>query len=447
MSRSHSLALAAACLACLILPAAQADSWEHARAAKALFTGTAETSASARIGNSRMKLPAKAFPCARCHGRGGGGGGEGVTQVPAISWNDLTRASPDRPAYDEKSFIRALEQGVASDGRALDRVMPRYTLADPVIHELIAHLRRLPFLETRGISADSVEIRVLHDADLQPLAADFKRGFEVAVEQLKPWGRDIFVATATVTSLGKISQQLHNKPPFLLAGLATRDPAILALIAKSGLPVMTPILRPQSAGTEFWHDICLGPNESLKQLAIAALTHDAGKGGGVAIIANSHRQADLQQVAQLKKALGAAPEVRVVDSIEQVPVDWPAVLLSHGSDLSASQPVSLYGLAEQVGHRLDEVVKTGNSLSLVDPCPPLPMQVAGARASRAKSLGFVSGQLVAEAIRRSGRALTRSRFAAALLEEPFAFSQFTIDYARFPDYGTGVARLIRFRAQ
>jgi len=448
MSRAHRLALTAVCLGSLtwgLSLNARADDSAQALAAKALFTGSAESGAIARVGNSRIELSAMSFPCARCHGRGGGGGGEGVTRVPPITWDRLTASSSDRPAYDEQSFIVAIQQGVASDGRTLDRVMPRFKVAGPLINELITYLRELPALERRGVAAGAVQVQVLHDPGFEPLAADFRHGFDAAARQQKPWGRQIVIKSVPVTSAAQLTRQLSDESPFLIAGLAVRDHSFQQSVAASGLPVMTPLLRPETAGTEFWHDICLSPQETLNQLAIAASENHTA--GGVAIVADLSQTMQSNQVARLTAAFGAAPDIRIVEAVAQVPVGWPAVLLSTQAVFSADEAVSLYGLAEQVGHQLTNALQAGNSFSLVDPCPPLPSFVSGNRASRAQSLGYVSGQIVAEAIRRSGRALTRSRFATALLQDPFVFSTFTIDYTRFPGQGVGVARLLRFRAQ
>lgn len=80
--------------------------------------------------------------CAGCHRHSGLGSFEGAIRVPPIAWRLLSRSGaeiaadrtlphvagfrPQRPAYTPATLLRALRAGVASDGRPLSWVMPRY---------------------------------------------------------------------------------------------------------------------------------------------------------------------------------------------------------------------------------------------------------------------------------------------------------------------------------
>lgn len=106
---------------------------------------------SARIGEEGgVRMQGGNVACANCHGQDARGGSEGWIRPPDLRWTTLTapqgRLRADgsmRPAYDTAGFARALRGGIASDGRPLDSVMPRYDLADDEIQALLRHLQTL----------------------------------------------------------------------------------------------------------------------------------------------------------------------------------------------------------------------------------------------------------------------------------------------------------------
>lgn len=105
---------------------------------------------SGRIGAAQLHLNGAAVACAGCHGADGAGGGESFVRAPDIRWFNLSKPYGDRrvggqvrPAYDARLLARAVRSGLASDGRRLDPVMPRFDLADDEIEALLDHLRQL----------------------------------------------------------------------------------------------------------------------------------------------------------------------------------------------------------------------------------------------------------------------------------------------------------------
>lgn len=123
-------------------------------------------STSGRVITASIKLsdrPASAsiLPCAQCHGAGG----EGIGIVaPAVRWQSLTdRAGHTHERrrhepFDEASVARAIREGVDPDGNELEATMPRYTMTDADMTDLIAYLKRVGLELDPGLSASLIRI-------------------------------------------------------------------------------------------------------------------------------------------------------------------------------------------------------------------------------------------------------------------------------------------------
>lgn len=80
--------------------------------------------------------------CADCHGRDGRGGRHvmqmTVMDAPDIRWSTLAEAEHgdhgeeemEHPPYDEKTFKRAVTQGLDPGGNSLGAAMPRWRMSD-----------------------------------------------------------------------------------------------------------------------------------------------------------------------------------------------------------------------------------------------------------------------------------------------------------------------------
>ena len=102
-----------------------------------------------------ITAPARNFPCANCHGLEGEGGKEGGFNVPPLRWEILTTArasgtsSRARLPYAENSVRRAISSGLNPAGLPLSPAMPRYQMDDGQMNDLVAYLKIL------GIEADA----------------------------------------------------------------------------------------------------------------------------------------------------------------------------------------------------------------------------------------------------------------------------------------------------
>ena len=97
--------------------------------------------------------------CVNCHKRSGLGAIEGSSKIPPVAASYLfhPRAGTvedldlpvvegmkaDRDPYDEATLARAINQGLAQDGKPLSYLMPHFDLDDAAMADLIAYLHKL----------------------------------------------------------------------------------------------------------------------------------------------------------------------------------------------------------------------------------------------------------------------------------------------------------------
>jgi mono/diheme cytochrome c family protein len=112
-------------------------------------TGTGESPIVARVGPG-VEVPARAVPCARCHGLDGRGRDDVSLVPPDIRWTALNRAygaaqgsSRERPPYERHLLSRAVSSGLDPAGNRLHAAMPRYRLTPADMNDLLAYLATL----------------------------------------------------------------------------------------------------------------------------------------------------------------------------------------------------------------------------------------------------------------------------------------------------------------
>jgi ABC-type branched-subunit amino acid transport system substrate-binding protein/cytochrome c553 len=147
----------------------ESDSAE-ARGAK-IYTGG--VSASGRLIRAQLQwgappAAATSVPCISCHGPEGTGDDEAITAggmaPPDITWQALTSTRQHQHGqrvhvpFDENLLIRAITRGIDPSGNPLDAAMPRYTMADEDLADLIAYLRQLETEQDPGLSEDRIRI-------------------------------------------------------------------------------------------------------------------------------------------------------------------------------------------------------------------------------------------------------------------------------------------------
>jgi hypothetical protein len=158
---------AAACvlLVCAISPAITATELTDAEArGKLIYTrGESQSNRVIRAAISSSEAPSSAsiLPCIQCHGENGRGIG---IVSPAINWTVLTdpegHEHPKRShePFDETSLIRAIAVGLDPAGNDFEATMPKYTMADEDMSDLIAYLKVIGLEEDPAIVGGRVRI-------------------------------------------------------------------------------------------------------------------------------------------------------------------------------------------------------------------------------------------------------------------------------------------------
>ena len=137
----------------------------------------------ARTGAAQVEgapIPGSTAACVACHRRSGLGSSESKLLVPPVAGSFLFNpllpqtgrrlpwVSRDRtrPAYDETTLLRALNEGAAPDGVPLAAPMPRYALSPSDVAALAAYLRTLSSATAPGVSAEEIVFATVTTPDV-----------------------------------------------------------------------------------------------------------------------------------------------------------------------------------------------------------------------------------------------------------------------------------------
>jgi len=89
--------------------------------------------------------------CVNCHGEDGRGGRVGMmyrtVDIPDIGYSTLTTARSEEgttvPAWTETDIARAIRDGIEPSGQKLKAPMPRWSMSDADVSDVIAYLKGL----------------------------------------------------------------------------------------------------------------------------------------------------------------------------------------------------------------------------------------------------------------------------------------------------------------
>lgn len=109
--------------------------------------------------SAAVPLTGPAVACANCHGADGRGRPEGGVLPPDVTWDELTKPyGHQHPSgrrhgpFDERTFARALTEGLDPAGNRMDAAMPRYSLSASEIAALVTYLKGLARDRDPGVS-------------------------------------------------------------------------------------------------------------------------------------------------------------------------------------------------------------------------------------------------------------------------------------------------------
>jgi len=124
---------------------------------------------------SGARFDASILPCSNCHGMRGEGNPEGGVDPSPLDWSSLTKSysvefdnGRKRKAYDKLSLKRAIEAGIDPSNNELDLVMPRYSLSDDDVEDLISYLKIIGSQNLVGVTDSSIHMGVILPSKNRP---------------------------------------------------------------------------------------------------------------------------------------------------------------------------------------------------------------------------------------------------------------------------------------
>jgi ABC-type branched-subunit amino acid transport system substrate-binding protein len=426
----------------------------------------------ARVGRSGVVVPGSAVSCGSCHGEDGLGRREGGVAPSQITWSHLTKRAGHvhdlgrrHPPFDAKSLARAIGDGVDPAGNPLDDTMPRYSMSPADMQHLIAYLRRLEHERDPGVENGVLRLGVvvpttgqLAEAGramrvvLESAFAEVNRGGGIHGRRLElvVGGYDSDAASGEDAARRLLA---GNRVFALVSGLFPRaEPEIAALAEREKVPLVAPLTvtaasPPHPAGAWAFY-AAGGLREQVRALVKHAVSVAAPAKPRLAVV---HAPGDAHALAiaaarEGARASGLAdPQVHVLDPGTAAALTGAlqaegvgAVLFlgddTHLADLTNATAQASFAprllvpgmLASRAALEAPPAVAERTFLAF--PGSPSAAQPAAAAAldritaqaeldprhRHAQVAALTAAELVKEALRRTGRAVSRASLVAAL---------------------------------
>jgi len=421
----------------------------------------------ARIGQGGMDISGQVGACGNCHGEDGRGRPEGGIEPSVIVWSDLVKPYGHQHAngrrhgpYDERSLKRSLTDGVDPDGHVLDAAMPRYSMSERDFRSLVAYLKVLEQVRDPGLTDEAIRVGTLLPltgrlAEAGLAVRDLLQGGFAAINARGGiHGRRLELVTHALPETGAatdLREWLATQPVFaLLAPLSAGVEADLAeAVSRDHLPVIGPLtLFPEDrreSNPQIFHLLPGVPELALLLAQQAA--RDPGRVGRPAVLLHADQAASLAvaqavqaqmrdagwtQVATGALRPGAGGHDQLAAELKGRGVatalllgaggEWPALARAGQrigwlprwllpGPLASRETVELPpAIAEQVtlaypsapGDRRADAVRELEKLS------------GQPRHQAVQVAAYAASQLLVEALKRSGRELSRRKLLATL---------------------------------
>ena len=125
-------------------------------------------------------ISAAILPCANCHGHDGQGRPEGGIAPSNVTWEVLTKPygglrsnGRTRGPYTERLARRAFTMGLDASGVALNEAMPRFQMSLSDASDLVAYIRKLGQTVDPGVDAQTVHLGVLLPPSYRKIIIDY----------------------------------------------------------------------------------------------------------------------------------------------------------------------------------------------------------------------------------------------------------------------------------
>ncbi len=116
------------------------------------YAGTSNSGKSITADSGMGAMMSSMMTCVNCHGEDGKGGTiqmmMGTYEVPDIRYSALTaeehgHEGEEHPPYTEDLIKKAITEGIEPDGEAMEFPMPRWSMSDEDLDDLVDYLRTL----------------------------------------------------------------------------------------------------------------------------------------------------------------------------------------------------------------------------------------------------------------------------------------------------------------
>lgn len=418
---------------------------------------------SALVGFGRMALSGQAVACGNCHGADGKGRPESSVLPQDITWQELTkpyghsRATGRKyGAFDERTFTRAVNEGLDPAGNELDWSMPRYALSRAEAEALIAYIKRLGGEQEPGIGERSLRIGVL--LPQQAGASEAMRAALAAYAQTVNRAGGIHQRRLELVVAGdyrEAQERFAAQPVFALLSRSesTREDELGAFIAQAKLPTIGLLASPPTL-IQPRHGLVFHVLPGLAEQAAVLVDFAARRAGPAplrgAIVASGAASDD--QAAQ-----AAAGRCAARGCGELVRIGWYAARFDAAAAVQrlkaeGREHLFFFGPDDEFGQLLDEAGEASDAAwrprvyapgSLARAAlaarerfdgevflvyPASPAERAGAQALRelrrefgldahheaAQRAALAAATVLAEGLRRAGRDLSRERLVRSL---------------------------------
>ena len=255
------------CILCLFV--ADAAAQDPSRGRQIYMQGTSRSGKDilAYIGEASLEVPGSTIPCAGCHGFDGRGKPEGGVNPSNVTWDFLTKTYGLKHAsgrqhlpYTERALQFAITRGLDPGGNKLLQAMPRYVMSPEDLADLISYLQLLGKERDPGVSENEIVIGTLVPASGilaeqgRAAAAATKAVFEEVNSQGGIFGRRlelqvIETAETAAATQAKVEPVLKDQQLFAMSGamIAGAEKELIPLFRQNETPLIGPIsLHPET---------------------------------------------------------------------------------------------------------------------------------------------------------------------------------------------------------
>jgi len=424
----------------------------------------------ARIGE--LDLPASGFSCSGCHGMRGEGKSEGGVTAGNITWSNLVKpyghthpTGRKHGPFTDSSLIRAVVNGVDSEGNELLVAMPRYKLSAEDMADLIAYLKRIETDLDPGLTETTITVGLVLPTSgaLAEVGAAMKDVLAAYFDNINSRGGifnrkiELKIAEAGAGGAATAAQNFAHKEQIFafVSGLtAGSDPQFAALARTEEIPFIGPsTLLPhlENPANKYLFYVLPGVAEQARSLVNFAAAQPELKGARTALVYSDTTLGNAAGNAAEQQAKQAG--LWVTDKFVFKPEYFDALgilnQLKHGNATSLfffgegkeqtqflneaaalGWPRNLFFLGALSGRDLSPTSQPEVSQKIFLAFPTVPSDVSSEATAEFRALqekykiaprhtaaqlsAFAAAKVFVEGLTRSGRDLSREKFVNAL---------------------------------